>query len=74
MASAFSHIAVPIAIRITGREKTIPWRLLFLAMILSALPDLDSIAFRFGIPYESQWGHRRFYLLRFMRNKNSELK
>jgi len=60
MASAFSHIAVPIALRIAGGGKAISWRLLFFAMFLSVAPDLDSIAFRFGIPYESQWGHRGF--------------
>lgn len=31
-----------------------------LAMFLSVAPDLDSMAFKFGIPYESQWGHRGF--------------
>lgn len=60
MASAFSHIAVPIAMRIAGGKKLISWRLLVLAMILSVAPDLDSIAFQFGIPYESPWGHRGF--------------
>lgn len=60
MASVFSHIAIPIALKIAGRKNTIPWRLLFLGMFLSVAPDLDSIAFKFGIAYESQWGHRGF--------------
>ena len=28
------------------------------AIICSMLPDADVIGFRFGIPYESMWGHR----------------
>lgn len=60
MASAFSHIAVPIALKIVFAPKHFSWRLLFLGLFLSIAPDLDSIAFRFGIPYESQWGHRGF--------------
>ncbi len=60
MASAFSHIAVPVAIRIAKGPRTIPWRLLVLAMFASAAPDLDSIGFKLGIPYESPWGHRGF--------------
>lgn len=31
-----------------------------MGMLLSVAPDFDSISFRFGIPYESQWGHRGF--------------
>lgn len=60
MASAFSHIAVPIALNMALGRKVISWRLLFLAMFLSVAPDLDSIAFKIGIPYESPWGHRGF--------------
>ncbi len=29
-------------------------------MVLCALPDLDVLAFGFGIPYSSPWGHRGF--------------
>lgn len=60
MASAFSHIAVPIAIRMAAGKKAVPWRLLLFSFFASIAPDLDSIAFKFGIPYESQWGHRGF--------------
>ncbi len=32
---------------------------LFLLCILTAiLPDIDILAFKYGIPYESMWGHR----------------
>ena len=60
MASAFSHIAVPIALMIAGKKSSISWRLVLLGVILSVAPDFDVIAFKFGIPYESQWGHRGF--------------
>lgn len=60
MASAFSHIAVPIAIRLAVGKKSFPWQLFLFALFVSVAPDLDSVAFRFGIPYESQWGHRGF--------------
>jgi inner membrane protein len=60
MASAFSHVAVPIALRIAVGKKVVSNRLLVLGMIYSIMPDLDSIAFSLGIPYESPWGHRGF--------------
>lgn len=33
---------------------------MILCCLLTVFPDADVIAFRFGIPYESQWGHRGF--------------
>lgn len=60
MASVFSHIAIPIALKIAGKKSSISLRLVLLGMLLSVAPDFDSIAFKFGIPYESQWGHRGF--------------
>ncbi len=60
MASAFSHIAIPIGLRLAAGSKKISWRLLLVGLFLSVAPDLDAIAFYFGIPYESQWGHRGF--------------
>lgn len=60
MASAFSHILVPAVIYTTLRSKTINFKLFFLAAVLSILPDIDVIGFAYGIPYESQWGHRGF--------------
>jgi inner membrane protein len=59
MASFFSHPAMPVALWISkkaGGSK----RLLFLACLLTLLPDIDVVAFKFGIPYASQWGHRGF--------------
>ena len=60
MASAFSHILVPAVIYGTFRSKTVNFKLFFLGAVLSILPDIDVIGFFYGIPYESQWGHRGF--------------
>lgn len=60
MASAFSHIAVPIAVSMALGFNHIPKRLFVLGIFLSVAPDLDVIGFQYGIKYESQWGHRGF--------------
>ena len=60
MASAFAHIVVPAVAYVTLTNKVVGFRLFTLAAILSVLPDADVIAFTFGVPYESQWGHRGF--------------
>jgi len=60
MASAFAHIVIPAVICIAVKDKKFNYRLFILAAILSIVPDADVIAFKFGIPYESQWGHRGF--------------
>lgn len=59
MASLLSHPAAPLAMLIARGEK-LGGRLALLCLGLSILPDADVIAFSFGIPYESQWGHRGF--------------
>lgn len=57
MASLFTHPAIPWGLsRIAGVSR----RLFIAAVLMSLLPDADVIAFRFGIPYQSQWGHRGF--------------
>lgn len=59
MASFFGHPAIPAAIKASGLV-TISKPLMILMVLLTLFPDADVIAFRFGIPYESQWGHRGF--------------
>ena len=39
----------------------LPWRFWILAIVLPALPDLDSIGFALGVPYSSFFGHRGFF-------------
>ncbi len=57
MASLLTHPAIPWGLsRIAGVSR----RLFVAAALMSLIPDADVIAFRFGIPYESQWGHRGF--------------
>jgi inner membrane protein len=60
VASFFSHPAFPVALLLSRKEKFLSRKLFFLCVILTCLPDADVIAFRFGIPYSSQWGHRGF--------------
>lgn len=60
MASAFAHIFIPVIVCIVVKDKTFNYRLFLLAALLSVLPDADVIAFKLGISYESQWGHRGF--------------
>lgn len=60
MASFFSHPAFPIALLASKLGNKVSKRLFKVSCLLTLLPDADVIAFRFGIPYESQWGHRGF--------------
>ncbi len=60
MATIITHPLVPVAAAyLIGRDK-IPPRLLVGACIASIIPDLDVIAFRFGISYGDPFGHRGF--------------
>lgn len=64
MASAFAHIAVPVVlcVALSARAKPVGFnfRLFFLGAVFSVMPDADVLAFKFGIPYESPFGHRGF--------------
>ncbi|RJQ72313.1 MAG: metal-dependent hydrolase [Desulfobacteraceae bacterium] len=60
MPTIFTHPAVPLALGLGLTRKIISGRLLVAGMALSALPDLDVIAFRFDIPYAAALGHRGF--------------
>lgn len=60
MASAFAHAMAAVAI---GKAFKIPkpaWKFWLLGIICSTIPDADVIGFKFGIAYESFWGHRGF--------------
>lgn len=60
MPTVLTHPAVPIAISLALGRQTVSRRLLLAGMIASALPDLDVIAFRLGVPYAAEFGHRGF--------------
>lgn len=58
MASIFGHIAASSALGYAAFPKQFRRTTLLLAGFCAFAPDLDILAFRFGIPYQSQWGHR----------------
>ncbi len=60
MPITFTHAAVPLALGLGLGSRIIPPRLLACGAVCAMLPDLDVLAFRFGIPYASQFGHRGF--------------
>lgn len=60
MASAFSHAAAALALGTAFWRPALPARFWILGAACAVLPDLDVIAFRFGIPYEHVLGHRGF--------------
>jgi inner membrane protein len=60
VASAFAHIAIPVVLYVASKNRLVSLRLFFLAALVSILPDVDVLAFTFGIAYESPWGHRGF--------------
>lgn len=60
MASIITHVAIPISLCLIVGKPRVTGRLLFFAMVASMLPDIDVVAFKFGIPYESAFGHRGF--------------
>ncbi|AOP34572.1 hydrolase [Leptospira tipperaryensis] len=60
MPTIMTHTAVPISLWIAFGKKTIPFRILILGIIFCVLPDADVTAFKLGIPYEADLGHRGF--------------
>jgi inner membrane protein len=60
MPTIFSHPAVPLTLGFGLGKEIVSRRLLVAGVAASILPDLDVIAFSFGIPYEHEFGHRGF--------------
>lgn len=60
MPTIMTHTAVPISIWIMLGKRIIPLQLLIVGIFFAILPDVDVVTFKFGIPYESDWGHRGF--------------
>ncbi len=58
MPTVFSHPAVPLVLRAGLGRDIVPLRLLVAGILASALPDLDVVTFRFGVPYWGDLGHR----------------
>ena len=60
MASIISHPAVPLALAVAlGRER-VSVGLAAVACVASVLPDVDSLGYAAGVPYEHALGHRGF--------------
>ena len=60
MPTVLSHPAVPLALSFGLGREVVPKRLLVLGIATSIVPDLDVVAFHFGIPYAAELGHRGF--------------
>ncbi|UQZ90470.1 hypothetical protein C4J81_15145 [Deltaproteobacteria bacterium Smac51] len=58
MPTVLTHAAPALTLGLALGAKVIPPRLLVAGVALSMAPDLDSIGFFMGVPYESLWGHR----------------
>jgi inner membrane protein len=53
-----THAALPLIAGYAGGNRVISKRLIVAGMVAAVLPDLDVIAFKFGIPYGAALGHR----------------
>jgi inner membrane protein len=60
MASVFTHAFVAAAMGKLYAAQARPARFWLLAMLCAVVPDADVVAFAFGIPYDSMFGHRGF--------------
>src|SRR5687767_4454874 len=58
MASVFSHAIASIAIGKISLIRNADKKFWFLGIFCAVIPDADVIGFKFGIEYESLWGHR----------------
>ncbi len=58
MPTIFSHPAVPLALGGGLSRDVVPRRLLLAGVVASVLPDLDVLAFRLGVAYSADLGHR----------------
>jgi inner membrane protein len=55
-----THPAIPLAIGLGLGRDVVPTPLLIAGVAVSVMPDLDVLAFRYGISYASNFGHRGF--------------
>lgn len=60
MATVLTHAIVGAVLAPIGPASVPRRRLVFTLVVVSVLPDLDVLAFNFGIPYEHAFGHRGF--------------
>lgn len=60
VASVLSHPAVPLALAVALGRDRVSAGLAAAACVASVLPDVDSLGFAAGVPYEHVMGHRGF--------------
>lgn len=60
MPTIFTHAAVGLGLARVFTARPMPALYWGLAAALPMVPDLDVLAFKFGIPYENVYGHRGF--------------
>jgi inner membrane protein len=60
MPTIFTHAIFSSALGAAYAPRPMPARFWVWAGLCSVLPDLDVVAFAFGVPYRSIWGHRGF--------------
>jgi inner membrane protein len=60
MPTILTHPVVPLALALGLGSGIVSKRLLAAGVFVSVLPDLDVAAFRLGIPYAADFGHRGF--------------
>ena len=58
MASAFAHAALGATLGKLLLPDRRYWPWWAAAAICAALPDIDAVGYRLGVPYDSLWGHR----------------
>ncbi|GAB3348681.1 metal-dependent hydrolase [Lysobacter tyrosinilyticus] len=58
MPTVLTHAIVPLALGAALGKRTIPRRLLIAGAMAAMLPDFDVVAFKFGIAYADDFGHR----------------
>jgi inner membrane protein len=61
MPSVISHAAVAVAAGVAFAPADVPYRFWPLAIACSVAPDLDTVGFYFGVPYDHFFGHRGFF-------------
>jgi len=58
MPTIFTHAVVPLAVGIACGARRLPPKLIAAGMLAAMLPDADVVAFKLGIAYADDFGHR----------------